>query len=471
MLAQTAPLYRQHLADLPGPTPIPLLGNMLQIKRGQFHVSLEQWAQKYGPQYQIKMSGQTWLVLSDPNIYSKLLRDRPDSFSRLRNTVRGIEEIVERGVFTAEGEEWRKQRKLVMRALTPEVIQRFFPQLQLMTKRLLLRWETQTKQGQGVNLLRDLKAFTLDVTLALAFGQDINTLEQADNPLQHDIEFIFMRMAKRMTNPIKYWRHFRLPVDRATDAAAARIAKAIDGFIAASRKKLDQHAELRLKPSNLMEALIVARDEPGSEFNDSHVSGNAMTMVFAGEDTTSNSLAWLIDALAQAPDCVADIRRELDTLDGRVLAEYGHLQQVPQLDAAIQESLRLKPAAPFMGIETTRELVSNEVLLPANTPIVLLLRQAGMQENIFPQAQRFLPSRWLQGDGQEHELSRKLFTFGGGPRLCPGRFLALVEIKMLAAMLVKNFELEKLAGKAEEVFAFTMTPSCLPVNLKLRQAQ
>ena len=296
MPATTASTFRHHLHDLPGPRALPLLGNLHQIKRGQFHLTMEKWSQEFGPYYQMRVGRKTWLVLSDPAAYASILRDRPDGFSRLSSTVRGSEEIRVRGVFIAQGEEWRKQRKLVMRALTADVVQRFFPQMQSMVERLRRRWEGQVKAGQPVNLLRDLKSFTLDITIALAFGQDINTLENPSNPLQHDIDTVFRRMAQRLTSPIKYWKYLRLPADHATDAACDRIAVAIDGFIAQTRQLLQDEPERKLKPSNLLEALVLARDEAGSEFTDEHVSGNAMTMVFAGEDTTSNSIAWMIDA-------------------------------------------------------------------------------------------------------------------------------------------------------------------------------
>lgn len=470
-MSSTPPSFRYHLRDIPGPKALPLIGNMHQIKGGQFHVSLEQWSQRYGPFFKMHVGSKAWLVLADPNLYASILRDRPDGFSRLSSTIRGSEEIKVRGVFIAQGEEWRKQRKLVMRALTAEVVQRFFPQMQSMVERMRLRWERQVKNGEKVDLLRDLKSFTLDITVALAFGQDINTLENPANPLQHDIETVFRRMAQRMTSPIKYWRYMRLPADYAADAATARIAEAIASFIAQTRQLMQAEPERKAKPCNLMEALIAARDEEGSEFNDEHVSGNAMTMVFAGEDTTSNSIAWMIDALSHEPKCCMSLREELDRISGnaRVLPEYAMLQQLPYLEAAVQETLRLKPAGPFMGAENLREMVVNDILLPANTPIILLLRQAGMQSTTFPEPEKFLPERWLTEGNVDQTMTRKLFVFGGGPRLCPGRFLALVEIKMLAAMLIKNFDLVLQPGQTvEEIFSFTMTPSCLPVDLRLR---
>src|SRR4051812_6904535 len=197
--------------DLPGPKGVPLLGNVFQIDSMQFHLTLENWVREFGPMYKFQGGPRKIMVLSDPAIIGTLLRDRPDTMRRTVRSARAFQELGTTGVFNAEGDEWRRQRKLVMRALTPEVIRNFFPTLVSLTGRLLDRWQAAGTQGRKTNVLRDLKAWTLDVTIALAMGQDINTLEHDDNPLQRDIETIFNRVARRLTTPSPYCPTFNLP--------------------------------------------------------------------------------------------------------------------------------------------------------------------------------------------------------------------------------------------------------------------
>jgi cytochrome P450 len=376
-------------------------------------------------------------------------------------------------LFTAEGDEWRIQRKLVMRALTPEVIRNFFPVLSAMTERLLNRWQTAVRAGHAVNLLRDLKAFTLDVTIGLAMGQDINTLEHDDNPLQRDIDLIFRRVASRITSPIQYWRYFRLAPDRAADAAAERVAQAVEGFIAQTRKRLEEQPHLRDKPANMLEALVTTRDEPGSEFTDAHVMGNAVTMVFAGEDTTSNSIAWLLYLFAQNPEAAGRLQAEVDAVVGAdsVLRQFASLDAFPYADAAISEAMRLKPVAPAQTMETNRDMQIGDVLVPQGTLVMALFRQSSRMTCHFTDPDMFMPERWLDGGSVATDgIGGQVFPFGGGPRFCPGRYLALAEIKMVVSMLIRNFtmELDVSAPPVQELFTFTMTPDSLPVRLMER---
>ncbi len=459
--------------DLPAPRGIPWFGNALQIDSLQFHVTLENWAKQFGPMYRFQGGPRKLLVIADPVLTGTLLRDRPDAFRRTVRSERVLKELGTTGVFSAEGDEWRRQRKLVMKALTPEVIRNFFPTLVLLTERLLARWQAASAAGRKVNVLRDLKAWTLDVTIWLAMGQDINTLEHDTNPLQRDIETIFNRVARRLTSPISYWRYFRLPADRAADAASARIKEAATGFVAQVRARMEANPALRAKPTNLLEAFVAARDEPDSGFTDTHVIGNAITMVFAGEDTTSNTIAWLLDFLARNPVAAGKLAEESDAILGgnAVLREFGSLDRFAYLDAAVDEAMRIKPVAPFLGLETNRETVVGGVLLPARTPIIVLLRLAGMNPADFPEPEAFRPERWLgEKPPANDDPSRKLFPFGGGPRFCPGRYLAMAEIKMAVSMVARNFRVVLDANPPEvrELFTFTMTPSSLPVHLVSR---
>ncbi len=466
-----APLRR--IADLPGPKGLPLVGNAWQLDSLQFHQGLENWAREFGSIYKIRLGRKPILIISDNALIAGLLRDRPDGLRRSSRSSTILTELGTSGVFSHEGDEWRKERKLVMRGLTPEVIKRFYPTLVMMTERLRRRWMAAVITGRQVDLLRDLKAYALDVTLGLAMGQDVNCLEHDANPLQRDIETVFYRIARRLTAPIAYWRHFKLPADRATDAAGVRIREAVRGFIDATRRDLAANPERAAKPGNMLEALLVARDEPDSGFTDEHVIGNAITMVFAGEDTTSNTIAWLLNFVARHGDVAAAIRSEADMVLGEdmVLQDFAGLENFPYLDAANNEAMRLKPVASILGFETNKEMAVGDVLAPQGTIILASLRAGGMSALNFDKPNVFSPERWLEGGvAANDDPARKLFPFGGGPRFCPGRFLALAEVKMVTSMLTRNFALsfDHDAPPVKELFTFTMTPSSLPIKLSLR---
>jgi cytochrome P450 len=196
-------------------------------------------------------------------------------------------------------------------------------------------------------------------------------------------------------------------------------------------------------------------------------------MLLAGEDTTAHSLAWLISQLSRHPDAYLRMREEMDAVikEDALPACHEQLGEMPYTEACISESMRLHPVAPLIGAEAINDITVADVAVPKGTVIIMMTRVGAMKDDNFTDAAAFRPERWLQPAGQGN--SKKVsIPFGSGPRLCPGRFLAIQEMKMALCMLVKNFDIEGLDtpdGEApRERLAFTMAPVGLRIRLRRR---
>jgi cytochrome P450 len=95
------------------------------------------------------------------------------------------------GVFSAEGAAWRSQRRLAMEALSQRNLKGFYATLHLVTRRLRARWERKAAAGAIVDVAEEFKRFTVDVTTALVFGHDVNTIEQDDDLIQQKLGLVF----------------------------------------------------------------------------------------------------------------------------------------------------------------------------------------------------------------------------------------------------------------------------------------
>ena len=137
--------------------------------------------------------------------------------------------------------------------------------------------------------------------------------------------------------------------------------------------------------------MIAARDTAGSGVDDDDVAGNVLTMLLAGEDTTANTLAWMIYLLIRHPEA---LRRAREEVDGKNAEKYEDVSALPYVDACINETMRLKPVAPILMLEPTRDTKLGELELPAGTLIMCLMRAGATDERRFPEAQTFDPGRW-----------------------------------------------------------------------------
>jgi cytochrome P450/nitrite reductase/ring-hydroxylating ferredoxin subunit len=465
---------KRTLADLPGPRGWPLFGNALQIDVQRVHRMLEDWARVYGRIYKLSVMGKPAIVISDAELAESLLRARPKLLRRSGAIEPVFAEMGTSGVFSAEGDAWRAQRRLAMQALSNRHLRTFFPTLRRVTERLRQRWARAATSGEPVDIDDDLMRFTVDVTTSLVFSTDMDTLSSGDDVLQRQLSLVFPAFARRLLAGVPYWRFFRLPSDRALDSALAEIRKVQEQLVAETHARLASRAAGDDEPRDFIEAMLLARDEDGQPFGDDVVYGNMMTMLLAGEDTTAHSLAWVVHYLCDHPHVVARMRSEVDAALGgeQTPGDFEKAQRMPYLDAVASETMRLSPVAPFLGLETNEEMVIDDILVPQGTWVDLMTRLPALDDTNFGEAEQFRPERWLEErpKGCPHVPSASM-PFGSGPRICPGRSLALLEMRVVLATLVRNFELERVgaASDVREHFAFTMSPRGLRVRLSERQ--
>ena len=165
------------------------------------------------------------------------------------------------------------------------------------------------------------------------------------------------------------------------------------------------------------------------------------------------------------------LRREADELLGTsdVAGDIETANKLAFAGAVANETMRLRPVAPIVILEAKIETVVGDVLIPAETRVAVLTRPAACDPDHFVEPQAFRPQRWLHENAGAHDVSAHI-PFGSGPRICPGRALAILEMKLLLSMLYRNFDVERPGGAADvrENFAFAMSPRGLKVRLRRR---
>lgn len=463
--------------SLPGPRGLPLLGNALQIKTELLHQRLEGWAREFGPLYKMRIGPRRLMVVADHKVIATLMRDRPEGFSRSNQLAKIWKEMgMPIGVFGASGEEWRRQRRMVMAGFDPAHVKRYFPALQEVAQHLTRRWTKAAQAHTAIDLQADLMRFTVDTIAGLAFGAKVNTLESDGDIIQRHLDKIFPALFKRMFAPYPVWHYFSTRADRELGVAVSEVMAAVDGFVVQARARMERNPQLREHPDNLLEAMIAAADQPDSGIDDAQVAGNVLTMLLAGEDTTANTLAWMIHLLwlnpATLAKAVAEVREVCGDASELSFEQMGRLDYI---EACANETMRLKPVATNIGFQTLHDTQVADVQVPAGTMIIAVMRHDSVSEEHVRDAAAFSPERWLEENNpalNATSAKRVSMPFGGGPRICPGRYLALLEMKMAMATLLGRFDIESLDtpdGKpAREKMQFTMTPVGLRMRVRAR---
>ncbi len=482
----TAPMQAsgaRPLDSLPGPRAWPWVGNLPQIDPLRMHAKLEAWARQYGPLYRIRLGNREMLVISRTDLIAAMLRDRPDAWRRPRPMQNIIREMGGHGLFSAEGDDWRRQRKLVMGAFDPGHLKSYFPSLVRVTERLRARLDDAARRGEVLDLQTVLMRYTVDVTAGLAFGIDMNTQQQPHDALQAHLDKVFPMLMRRIFAPFPWWRYLRLPSDRAFERHLVKVHEAIGGFVSAARERMALDPRLHEKPTNLLEALIAARDDEGAGLSEEEVVGNVMTVLLAGEDTTANTLCWTLHLLHTHRGVWGELMSHVDAaLGGDDLPRNFEVARgLEAIEHSVNEAMRLYPVAPFLMLESNAATTLAGISLSRGTTAICLMRNGAVDTRPTADAAAFRPRRWSEASGPASDdrpaveagsrsLQKASMPFGAGPRMCPGRYLAMLEMKMVLATVARNFELVEVntedGSPPRERFAFTMSP----MGLKMRVA-
>jgi cytochrome P450/nitrite reductase/ring-hydroxylating ferredoxin subunit len=463
------------VGSLPGPRGLPLLGAPAALDLDRLHLTLERWAARFGSVYRVALGPTTVVAISDPALIQPALRERPGAFRRLGNVEPVFRELGIDGVFSAEGAAWRPWRRLTMEALSPRHLRAFYPTLRAVAERLHRRWVAEAAGGLPVDVVEDFKRFTVDLTTQLAFGRDLDTLEAGDDVLQRRLEQVFPGVNRRLFAAVPLWRLLKLPAERRLEAAVAEVLELLRGLLREARARLEAEPGRAARPETFLEAMIMARDEAGRPYREDEILGNAIQILLGGEDTTALTLSWAVHELCDHPEAAAALQAEADRVLGGALAPTD-LEAVARLEVAgavASETMRLRPVAPLLLFQANEDVKLGDLLLPRGQTIALLMRLPAVDAAHFADPGDFRPERWLHLPAPgPHDPSANL-PFGSGPRLCPGRSLALLELRVALATLARGFDVERIGRRAdvEERFAFTMGPRGLRVRLRTRQRE
>lgn len=457
--------------DLPGPKGLPLVGSAFSMDLDNMHNQFEEMAAIYGSVFKIKLGPVKMAIVSNPKIIQHILKERPDGFIRMKKLDTILRADGVHGVFNAEGEEWKLHRRMVAKGLDVKHQKAFFDKMLVTVDRLYNKWKKHADAGEAFDIQQDFLRFTVDITTTLAFGYEMNTIEEKGGVVQDHMEKIFPMIFKRINAPIQWHKLYKTKKDREFDRALDAINALLDELIVNGRKRLEEHPELMENPTNFLEA-ILAEAVHEEAFGDKEVRGNLVTVLMAGEDTTAHTLAWSIFLLTKFPEYQDKLRAEIDATLGELtsIQDYESTPHFKYVESIANETMRLKPVAPLLLFEPLADVEIDGYAFRKGTRILVHSRYAATLDDNFTDGKSFYPERWMKESKCPMHSMDAYIPFGGGPRFCPGKNLAILEMKLVLAMLFKNFEVEMVTphDDVKEIMAFTMMASSYKVKLKNR---
>lgn len=331
-------------------------------------------------------------------------------------------------VFDASPEE--RQQMLKNQALRGDMMRGHAQTIEAEIRRMVADWGD---EGE-IDLLDFFAELTIYTTSACLVGKPFrNELDSSFAQHYHELEHGTDAIA--YVDPYADIESFRM-----RDAARERLVGLVQDII--DRRNI--RGTVAKEDRDLLDVLISLKNEDGSDqFTADVITGIFISMMFAGHHTSSGTASWAMIELLRHPDVMSDVVAELEALyaDGSEVS-FQALREIPVLESALKETLRLHPPLIILMrlVQEDFELLGHTI--PAGTVIAASPRVSNRIEDDFPKAEEFDPGRYV--DPRQEDLQNRWtwIPFGAGKHRCVGNAFAMMQMKAIFSVILRDFEFE-----------------------------
>ena len=454
---------------IPGPTPRPLVGNLLDLPRGRMIRTMADLALRYGPMMKINVLGGDRYVASGLKMFDDLCDEsRFAKFVAKPQFVLGSA-LPTRGLFTSESGDplWKSAHEVLLPAFSMRSIRGYTPLMVDIADQLMLKWE-RLNPGEPVDVTADMTRLTLDTIALCGFGYRFNSFyRDSRHPFVEAMMVMLAEGQARLRLPDPVVKARRRALHR-FDASVELMTTTVQGIIDERRGSDDPG-------DDLLGRMLAGVDKDGARLPDRDIVSQCITFLIAGHETTSGLLAFAVHYLSRHPEVAQRARAEVDEVlgtDPTVPPTDAQLGRLPYVSQILEETLRLWPTAPAFFRRPLEDTTVGGYEFAAGTPIMALSMALHRQMDIWgADAGEFDPEHFAPE--RRAGLPPNAFKpFGTGARACIGRQFALQEAVLVLAMLVQRFDL---VGDPEYVLdvreSITIKPQGLTITVRPREGR
>ncbi len=373
-----------------------------------------------------------------------------------------IFEFLGDGIFNADGESWRNQRRLGQSMISNPRFLRFLAKVvrAKMTEGLVPVLDHAAEQGGAVDLQDVFQRLTFDTTCMLVTGFDTKCLsiDFPEVPFAAALEDVEEAVLFRHALPETLWkllRWLRIGKEGKLMKGWKVLDETIDNYISMKRKQLTERAAGG-DDDGAADLLTSYMTDEGISRDGKFLRDTVLNFMIAGRDTVSSALTWFFYLVSDNPSVESKIREEIESTipekhdrKSRYMFSTEGLNKLVYLHAAMAEALRLYPPVPFQHkCPVQPDVLPSGHKVDPHMKILFPLYGMGRMTAVWGKdCSEFKPERWISEGGKiKHEPSYKFLSFNAGPRTCIGKEVAFTQMKAVAATIIHNYSIEMVKG-------------------------
>ncbi|XP_030591497.1 cytochrome P450 2K1-like [Archocentrus centrarchus] len=454
----------------PGPTPLPLVGNLLQLGRKLPHIALYELYKKHGPIFTVHLGPKKAVVLAGYKTIKQALVN-VDAFSE-KETLPIIKDLkLTHGIIFANGDSWKEMRHFTLTALKDFGMGKTAAEEKIIEETERLIEVFQEKEGKAFDTAEVVNHAVCNIICSIVYGKRF----EYDDP-----EFTAMvGRATRNTQLLGcasvelynyfprlfYWVKTRKELMESAFANRRQLAAVVKGL----QDTLDPQMCRGLVDSFLTRKIqLEASGNMNSHYHEDNLLITVVNLFTAGTETTSTTLRCGLLLMAKYPEIQDKVQEELARVVGNRQVQAGDRRILPYTEAVIHEIQRLSNIVPIIVHCTSQDVIFQSYFIKKGTPVILLLSSALLDENEWEKSSSFNPAHFLDERGNFRRREAFL-PFSTGPRACVGESLAKMELFLFFASLLQRCRFTPPPGMTEDDLDLTLDAGFIltPVPHKL----
>lgn len=393
--------------------------------------------ERYGPIFSLRVFHERFVFMLGPAANHYVLVSNAQNFNWRRGDLGQLIPLIGDGLLTIDGDYHRRARRIMLPAFHHESISAALDAMLEETERALSQWSV----GSVVDVYHWARVLAMRIAMRALLGLDPDDGDSGARAAEH-----FERAlgyfgtgpgARMMRGPGSMWR-------RMNDSK-----RALDGIVYGEigRRRNDPRAE----STDILGMLLGATDEDGSRLSDQEVRHQLMTLGFAGHDTSTSTISFLLYEITRHPEVLDRLLLEQDlVLGGRQPSAAQLASELPELDMVLDETLRLYPPAWIGPRRAVREFEFGGHHVPAGAYVAYSSWASHRFAEVFPDPEAFVPERFTPA--RKAALPKGAYVpFGAGSRTCIGMRFGQMEIKAVITLLLQRFRPELLPGRTMRI--------------------
>ncbi|NWI52516.1 CP2C8 protein, partial [Calyptomena viridis] len=436
----------------PGPTPLPILGNLLQVKPSNLAKTLEKLSEEYGPVFTVHLGIYPVVVLHGYNAVKEALIDRADEFAARGHMPVGDRANNGLGIIFSNNEPWLQVRRFALTTLRNFGMGKRSIEERIQEESDYLLEEIHKTKGTPFDPTFMLSCSVSNIICSIVFGKRYDYKDKKFLALMNNMNTIFEMMNSHWGQLYQMFSKIMnyLPgphnnIFREFDALKAFVSEEV---------KLHQASLDPNSPQDFIDCFLIKmqeeKDHPNSSFHMKNLITSTFDLFIAGTETTSTTIRYGLLLLLKHPKTQEKVQKEIDEVIGRSRKPcVADRTQMPYTDAVVHEIQRFISLVPLALPHTvTKDTCFREYVIPKGTTVYPIISSVLYDSKEFANPCEFNAEHFLNKNGT-FKKSDYFMPFSAGKRICPGEGLARMEIFLVIATILQNFTLKSVVDPQE----------------------